>query len=598
MPQPSSNRLSRLWPYLVRHWRLFLPGAVFLVATNFLALRIPRNLGAAIQTLRDATVANAPIDFEQVKIHTIAIAALALGAGTTRVLSRILIFNGGRLVEYQVRNEVFDHLTRLDAATYGSQATGDLVSRCINDVTQIRLLFGVGILNLVNTAIAYLVVLTFMFGLSPRLALLSLMPYPFILLAMVGFTRALYSRSRAAQAQLSVLSSQAQEALSGVAVVKSFAIEPQISAQFRAASDEYVRRNLAVALVRGGLMPFMRVAAGVGTLIVVWFGGRAVIAGELEIGQFVEFSGYVVGLAWPTMALGWVLSVYNRGSAAFDRTTQILDLQPNVDPRAPGLEARPGAAEIRFEAVSLDYEDGTPALRDVDLTIAPGSSLAIVGTTGGGKTSLVHLLPRLRDPTAGRVLVGGVDIRELTLPSLRAMIGYVPQDGFLFSKTLGENVLLGVRDDDPDTRRETLDTAVRMAGLEPDLPALANGLSTIVGERGVTLSGGQRQRSTLARALATNPDILILDDALSAVDTKTERTILHSLADVMSNRTTLLVTHRYAALELVDRVVVIEGGRLIEQGTHSQLIAAGGRYAELVAKQELEAKASSFGEES
>jgi ATP-binding cassette subfamily B protein len=298
------------------------------------------------------------------------------------------------------------------------------------------------------------------------------------------------------------------------------------------------------------------------------------------------------------MALGWVLSVYNRGSAAFDRTTQILDLQPNVDPRAPGLEARPGAAEIRFEAVSLDYEDGTPALRDVDLTIAPGSSLAIVGTTGGGKTSLVHLLPRLRDPTAGRVLVGGVDIRELTLPSLRAMIGYVPQDGFLFSKTLGENVLLGVRDDDPDTRRETLDTAVRMAGLEPDLPALANGLSTIVGERGVTLSGGQRQRSTLARALATNPDILILDDALSAVDTKTERTILHSLADVMSNRTTLLVTHRYAALELVDRVVVIEGGRLIEQGTHSQLIAAGGRYAELVAKQELEAKASSFGEES
>lgn len=582
---------------MAAYWKWFLPGAVFLVATNFLALRIPRNLGAAIQTLRDAKLADAPIDFDLVKIHAIAIAALALAAGTTRVLSRILVFNAGRLVEYQVRNEVFDHLTRLDAATYSSQATGDLVSRCINDVTQIRLLFGVGFLNLVNTAVAYLVVLSFMFDLSPRLALFSLVPYPFILFAMIGFTRALYSRSRAAQAQLSVLSSQAQEALSGVAVVKSFAIEPQISARFRAESDEYVRRNLAVALVRGGLMPFMRVAAGVGTLIVVWFGGQTVIAGDLELGQFVEFSGYVVGLAWPTMALGWVLSVYNRGSAAFDRTTQILDLKPQVDPRTSGSDLVQGPAEIRFENVSLDYEDGTSALREIDLTIAPGTSVAIVGTTGGGKTSLVHLLPRLRDPSAGRVLVGGQDVRALSLSSLRARMGYVPQDGFLFSKTLGENILLGVRNDDTAERSAILGKAVEMAGLTPDLPALADGLGTVVGERGVTLSGGQRQRSTLARALATNPDILVLDDALSAVDTKTERAILSSLADVMSTRTTLLVTHRYAALELVDRVVVIEDGRLIEQGTHLDLLAAGGRYAELVEKQELEAKASSFGEE-
>ena len=580
-----------------RHWTHFLIGGVFLVATNVLALRIPRNLGGAVQALRDAELAATPIDFDRVATHAIAIAALALAAGTTRILSRIFVFNAGRLVEYEVRNEVFAHLTRLDAATYSAQSTGDLVSRCINDVTQIRLLFGVGFLNLVNTAVAYVVVLGFMFELSPRLALLSLVPYPFILVAMIWFTRALYSRSRASQAQLSVLAARAQETLSGISVVKAFAIEPVVSARFREASDVYVQRNLAAAAVRGGLMPFMRVAAGTGTLIVLWFGGTAVIDGRLDLGQFVEFSGYVVGLAWPTMALGWVLSVYNRGTAAFDRTSQILDLRPGVDPRRGSSTVAPEQAPIRFEGVSLDYEDGTTALRDIDLTLDAGTSVAIVGSTGSGKTSLVHLIARLRDPTSGRVSLGGQDLGDLDVSALRARIGYVPQDGFLFSKTLRDNILLGMRDNDPERRERLLEEAVERAGLTPDLSALPEGLDTMVGERGVTLSGGQRQRATLARALITHPEVLILDDALSAVDTQTERAILSSLADVMVGRTTIIVTHRYSALALVDRIVVLDEGRLVESGTHDELVRAGGRYAELVQKQELETKASSYGDD-
>lgn len=579
-----------------RHWGHFLIGSIFLVATNVLALRIPRNLGGAVQALRDAQLAGTAIDFERVGGYATTIAVLALAAGTTRVLSRIFVFNAGRLVEYEVRNEVFAHLTRLDAATYSAQSTGDLVSRCINDVTQIRLLFGVGFLNLINTAVAYVVVLGFMFELSPRLALLSLVPYPFILGAMTWFTRALYSRSRASQAQLSVLAAQAQETLSGISVVKAFAIEPVVSARFREASDEYVKRNLAAAAVRGGLMPFMRVAAGTGTLIVLWFGGTAVIEGRLELGQFVEFSGYVVGLAWPTMALGWVLSVYNRGTASFDRTTQILDLQPGVDPRVAASAVAPSAPAIRFDEVSLHYEDGTPALRDISLTIEPGSSVAIVGSTGSGKTSLVHLIARLRDPTSGTISLGDVPLDALAVGALRARIGYVPQDGFLFSKTLRENILLGTRESDETERERLVDEAVRRAGLTPDLSALPDGLETMVGERGVTLSGGQRQRATLARALITHPEILILDDALSAVDTQTERAVLSALADVMVGRTTIVVTHRYSALSLVDRIIVLDDGRLVESGSHDDLVRAGGRYAELVRQQELEAKASSFGE--
>lgn len=589
------NRFSRLYPYLLRYKWPFLGGAVLLVVTNVCALRIPRMIGNAIQLLRDAQTAGTTVPPTQIGNIAITIALLALAAGITRVLSRIAIFNAGRLVEYDIRNEVFTHLTRLDVATFAETSTGDLTSRCINDVTQIRLLFGVGILNLVNTAIAYVVVLSLMFGLSPRLALLSLVPYPFILFAMRYFTRALYGTSRRAQEQLSVLSTTAQETLSGVSVVKAFAIEDRMAATFRNDADTYVKRNLRVAVARGGLMPFMRLSAGVGTVVILWFGGKQVIDGTLQLGEFVEFSAYVAQLAWPTMALGWVLSVWNRGTASFDRTCQILDTAPNVDPRHAGqrpdwLDADE-APEIRFDNAGLVYPDGTRALEGIDLTIQSGTTVAVVGVTGGGKSSLMQLIPRLRDPSEGAITFNGVSAAALDVEALRGLIGYVPQDAFLFSKSLRENLLLGAPDG------ADLDAALEQAALGSDLSALPDGLDTMVGERGVTLSGGQRQRATLARAIVRDPKILVLDDALSAVDTQTERRILERLRTVLEGRTTILVTHRYNALDLVDEVVVIDDGAIVERGTHRTLCDAGGRYAELVEQQALEREAAAFGED-
>ncbi len=581
------SRAKRLWPYLQRYGWHFTIGVVFLIATNLLALRIPRQIGAAVQLLRGAHGSDSALDLDRVRHFGVVIALLALGAGVTRVLSRIFVFNGGRQIEYDIRNEVFDHLCRLDGGFYQQWATGDLVSRTINDVTQIRLLFGVGILNIVNTSVAYVIVLVLMFDLSTKLTLLCLAPYPFVLFTVIRITRALYTRTRAMQGQLSVLSAAAQEALAGAVVVKTYAIEDRVAARFLDESNHYVDRNMDLAVVRGGLMPYMRVVAGLGTLIALWFGGAAVVTGELTLGEFVEFSAYVVGLAWPTMALGWVLSVYNRGSASFDRTMQILDTAPTiVGGEGDGAaEGRPTHA-IVFDDVHVVHDDGTVALKGVDLDIAGGSVVAIVGPTGSGKSTLVELIPRLCDPTRGQVRIGEVPLRELALGALRGRIGFAPQEGFLFSTTLRENVRFGVPDGDEGL---PVERTLQVSQLEADLVALPHGLDTVVGERGVTLSGGQRQRATIARALGGDPEILILDDALASVDTRTERAILTELADAARGRTTVLVTHRFNALDLVDEVIVLEDGEVVERGPHRELIARGGRYAELVELQNLEA---------
>lgn len=579
-----ARRIPRLLPYLWRYRAHFGAGALALIATNVLALRIPGEIGTAVQLLRDARDAG-PLDIAGVQAAATAVALLAIGAMIARVLSRIFIFNGGRHVEYDVRNELFAHLLRQPVRFFEGAATGDLVSRVINDVTQIRLLFGVGLLNLVNTTFAYVIVLGFMWQLSPTLTLWALAPYPIVLAFMRHFTRELYTRTLAAQAQLSDVSSLAQEALSGAAVVKTFHIEPQMRDAFEARSDAYAERNIAIARIRGALMPFMRVVAGVGTLIVIVVGGRGVIDGRLQIGEFVEFSGYVVMLAWPTMALGWVLSVWNRGTAAFDRSCDILDTPPTIRNPDDPLEL-PTRGDIEFDDVRLEHEDGTVALDGVSLRIPAGATVAIVGATGSGKTSLIELIPRLRDPTSGTIRYGGVPISDVRLDALRARMSYAPQEGFLFSTSLDANI----RYADPHRASADADVqdAIEVAHLARDLDALPSGLATVVGERGVTVSGGQRHRSTIARAVYADADVLLLDDALASVDTETERAILEQLRTVLGGRTSVLVTHRFNALDLVDRIYVLDEGRLVESGTHDELLRAGGAYAAMVERQRLE----------
>lgn len=597
------SRSKRLLRYFGRYWWLFAIGAVFLVSTNVLALLIPRQIGNAIQTLRDATGGDVSLVVGDIKPFVVTIILLAIGAGVSRIISRLLIFYAGRYIERDIRNELFTKLTELSVAFFEKQSTGDLVSRIINDVNNVRVLFGFSTLNVVNTIVTFTVVLTLMFSVSPELSWYSLAPYPVIMLMMSLWTSALYTRTQEAQEQLAVVSTHSQEALAGVSVVKAFSMQPAITRRFRAASDDYVDINLKLAMVRGSLFPFVASIGNIGALIVLWFGGKQVIGDEIDLGTFVEFSGYITALAWPTAGLGWALTVWQRGTASFDRLSHILGRTPSIrDEEARGgrsstvgLRGETLRGDIVFEHVTMRHDDDTVALDDVTLTIPGGETVAFVGRTGSGKSTVVDLLARLRDPTSGLISISGRDLRDIPVRELRASMGLVPQDPFLFSRSVRDNIRLGVLarekhadDDYQGLGKLDVRDATRIAHLGDALDSFEEGIDTLVGERGITLSGGQKQRVTIARALILDPDILILDDALSSVDTQTERQILSEFADVMKDRTTVLITHRFSALELVDRIFVLDDGALAESGNHTELMQLGGFYADMVERQRIE----------
>lgn len=602
------SRSKRLLRYFGRYWWLFSIGAVFLVSTNILALLIPRQIGGAVQTLRDATANDTSLVVGDITPFVTTIILLAIGAGASRIISRLLIFYAGRYIESDIRNELFGKLTELSVDFFEKQSTGDLVSRIINDVNNVRVLFGFSTLNVVNTIVTFSVVLTLMFSVSPELSWYSLAPYPIIMFMMSLWTSALYTRTQEAQEQLAVVSTHSQEALAGVSVVKAFSMQPAITRRFRAASDEYVDINLKLAMVRGSLFPFVASIGNIGALIVLWFGGKQVIGGEIELGTFVEFSGYITALAWPTAGLGWALTVWQRGTASFDRLSHILARTPSIrDEETPdgapahashtdrALRSESLRGDIVFEHVTMRHDDDTVALNDVTLTIPGGETVAFVGRTGAGKSTIVDLLARLRDPTSGSISISGRDLRDIPVRELRANMGLVPQDPFLFSRSVRDNIRLGVlaREQHADDNYQGLGKldvrdATRIAHLGDALDSFEEGIDTLVGERGITLSGGQKQRVTIARALILDPDILILDDSLSSVDTQTERRILSEFADVMKDRTTVLITHRFSALELVDHIFVLDDGALAESGNHAELMQHGGLYADMVERQRIE----------
>ncbi|MFI5185019.1 MAG: ABC transporter ATP-binding protein, partial [Vicinamibacteria bacterium] len=497
---------------------------------------------------------------------------------------RIVLIGVSREIEYELRNDVFRHLQRLAPRYYETNRVGDIMSRATNDMTAVRMVLGPGIMYTANTLATCVGTVVLMAMISPRLLGLALLPLALVSILVRHFGRKIHDRFEKVQEQLSNMTALVQENLSGARVVKAYVQEPHELARFEACNEEFVERNRALIRMFGALYPGIQLLMGAGAIMVLWLGGRMVVSGTITLGSFVAFGTYLTMLHWPMIALGWVVNIFERGEASMGRICAMLDAPPEIRDEAPeSVTELKGAVE--FRGLTFTY-GGAPALSDIDLRVPAGATVAIVGPTGSGKSTLVSLLPRLHEAPPGTLFVDGHDIRRLPLATLRGAVGFVPQETFLFSDTVRENVAFGVTSaDDAAPRAEW---AAEVAQLAKDVKDFPKGFDTFVGERGITLSGGQKQRTALARALAVDPRILVLDDSLSAVDTETEEEILKGLRAVRASRTTFLVSHRISTVKDADLIVVLRDGRIIERGSHDELLALGGFYADLNRRQLLE----------
>jgi ATP-binding cassette subfamily B protein len=573
------RHLRRLLPYLAGHKKELAGGLLCLFVRTALSVASPWVLRHAIDDLTLQVTREKLTSYAGLIVGIVALEGLFL------YVMRTVLIGLSREIEYELRNDVFAHLTRLPARYYQSHRTGDLMSRATNDMSAVRMVLGPGIMYTASTVGTFLASIAIMAGISPRLLVLSLVPLVFVSILVRYFGRRIHDRFEQVQAQLSEISALVQENLSGSRVVKAYAQEEHEKARFEAANQEYLRRNRQLIKMFGSLYPGIQLLMGIGAVFVLWLGGRMVVRGDMTIGEFVAFNAYLTMLHWPMIALGWVVNIFERGEASMGRIAEILEAPEEIADRGPRAIAKIKGG-VDFEDLTFAYEDGKPVLRDVTLHVPAGTTVAVVGPTGSGKSTLVNLIARLFEAPPGTVLVDGHDIREIPLDVLRRSVGFVPQETFLFSDTVRENVAFGVPPEQATDDR--VRWASEVAQLSKDVADFPKGEETFVGERGITLSGGQKQRTAIARALAVDPPILVLDDALSAVDTHTEEEILARLRDVMATRTTFLVSHRVSTVREADLIVVLREGRIVEQGTHGELIARGGFYADLHRRQLLE----------
>jgi ATP-binding cassette subfamily B protein len=563
-------------------------GLACVVITTAIQLLSPWVLKNAIDDL------NAGVTRGKLAMYAALLLAIALVGGTFRFLMRRILIGASRDIEYDMRNAFFARLQQMPLAYYQARRTGDLMSRATNDLNAVRTMIGPAVMYSANTIIVFVVAIILMASIDTRLTLIALLPLPLVSVSVKYFGSAIHTRFEAIQAQLADLSAVVQEALSGVRVVRAYNQEPHELARFRAANDEYVRRNRVLIRLQGMFYPSMTLFLGFGSLLVLWMGSQEAIRGRISVGEFVAFNAYLVMLSWPMIAFGWVTNILQRGMASWKRMLDVLDARPEIDDRDVSAAGRAAVIRGSIEIRDLTFTypaSNAPALDRISLRIEAGETAAFIGATGSGKSTLISLLPRLHEPPSDTVFLDGIDVRRIPLATLRGAIGFVPQEPFLFSDTIAENIAFGVTPTGPQDA-DALDAGIRaaaaIASLDKDVESFPKGYDTLVGERGITLSGGQKQRTAIARALMVNPRLLILDDALSAVDTYTEEEILKRLRGVMRQRTSLIVSHRVSTVRDADRIFVLDRGRIVEQGRHDDLVARGGTYATLHRRQLLE----------
>jgi ATP-binding cassette subfamily B multidrug efflux pump len=572
--------VRHLFPYIRRYRREYLLGFASLVLCSTLFAVSPLVLQFAIDDLY------AGVTRSKLAFYASVLLMIAGLAGYFRYQMRRIIISASRGFEYDLRNDFFAHLERLPMSFFQQNRTGDLMSRATNDLSSVRMMVGPAVMYLANTLITAVVSLSLMFSLDVQLTLIVLLPLPIVSITVKMFGTAIHKTFEEVQAKLSDMSAVVQESLTGVRVVRAYRQEEAEIARFRDSNIDYLRHNKRLSRLQGAFFPTMSLFLGISALLALWLGSRDVTSGRLTVGELVAFNAYLAQLAWPMIAFGWVTNLLERGMASWKRMLTVMETIPAVRDEDGVEKTLEIGGAIEFRNLSFLYGD-REVLSNVSFTVRAGETVAIVGATGSGKSTLVNLLPRLHNPPRGTVFVGGRDVREIPLSDLRGIIGFVPQEPFLFSDTLADNVAFGV----PGMKHEhpvRIEAAVSVAQLDTDVRDFPNGYETMVGERGITLSGGQKQRTAIARAVVTDPRILILDDALSAVDTYTEEEILSRLRSVMKSRTSIIISHRISTVRDADQIVVLDAGRVVEKGTHDELIRHGGHYAELYKKQLLE----------